>query len=50
MIMVPEERWNRMLETYDALILELEETKKAIKEAAASHKSQQPLDLEGGAQ
>jgi len=38
MIMIPEERWNRMLETYDALVLELEEMKKALKEAATSNK------------
>ncbi len=48
MIMIPEERWDKMLETYDALVLELEEVKKALKEAANSHKSQRTIGLEGG--
>ncbi len=38
MIMIPEERWDKILETYDALVLELEEMKKALKEATTSEK------------
>ncbi len=50
MIMIPEERWNKMLETYDALVLELEETRKALKETVTSHKRQHLLSLKGGEQ
>lgn len=42
MIMVPEERWNRMMETYDALVLELEEMKEDLKEAATSKRASNP--------
>ncbi len=42
LIMVPEERWDRMMETYDALVLELEETKKALREAATSKRASNP--------
>lgn len=42
MVMISQERWDKMMETYDALVLELEETKKALKnalkEATASNK------------
>ncbi len=40
MVLVSKERWGLMLETYDALVLELEETKKALKEAATSKKGE----------
>ncbi len=39
MIMVPEERWDRMMQIYDALVQEMEETKKALREAATSKRA-----------
>ena len=38
MIMIPEERYYKMLESYDKVIQELEKLKKALEEAGTSNK------------
>lgn len=38
-IMIPEERYNKMLESYDKAIQELEKLKKALEEAGTSTKA-----------
>lgn len=40
MIMIPEERYYRMLESYDKVLKELEKLKKALKEAATSKRAE----------
>ena len=40
MIMIPEERYYRMLESYDKALKELEKLKKALKEAATSKRAE----------
>ena len=40
MIMIPEWRYCRMLESYDKAMKELEELKKALKEAATSKRAE----------
>ena len=40
MILLPEWRYNKMLESYDKAMQELEELKKALKEAATSKRAE----------
>lgn len=40
MILIPEERYYKMLETYDKVVNELEEMKKTLEEAATSPKAE----------
>lgn len=40
MILLPEWRYNKMLESYDKAMQELEELKKALKEAATSERAE----------
>lgn len=39
MIMIPEERYRKMIESYDKAIKELEKLKKALEEAGTSTKA-----------
>ncbi len=46
MIMIPEERWDKILETYDALVLELEEMKKPLKKLQLLKRASNPDALQ----
>ena len=45
MIMIPEERYYKMLESYDNVLKESEKLKKALEEAGTSTKAKQPDNL-----